>query len=100
MNKPKHHILICSSSRIKGEPVGACTRRNSPEMIQYIEGEITDRGMDGILVSNTGCLKICDQGPVMVIYPEGYWYGQLSEESIDTILDALEDGQAAESLLL
>ena len=100
MNKPKHHILICTSSRIKGEPVGACTRRNSPDLIQYIESEITDRALDGILVTNTGCLKVCDDGPVMVIYPEGHWYGKLDEAAIDAILDALEDGQAAEELLL
>ena len=100
MNKPKHHILICTSSRIAGDPVGACTRRNSSELIQYIESEITDRALDGILVTNTGCLKVCDDGPVMVIYPEGHWYGKLDEAAIDAILDALEDGQAAEELLL
>lgn len=100
MNKPKHHILICTSSRIKGEPVGACTRRDSSELIEYIEGEITDRGMEDILVSNTGCLKVCDDGPVMVIYPEGWWYGKLDEAAIDAILDALESGKTAESLLL
>lgn len=100
MRKPKYHILVCSSSRISGEPVGACSRRNAADLVQYIESEASDRGMDGILVSNTGCLKICDSGPVVVIYPEGYWYGKVNEDAVDRILDALEDGQPAEELLI
>ncbi|MHB9035801.1 MAG: (2Fe-2S) ferredoxin domain-containing protein [Armatimonadota bacterium] len=100
MNKPKHHILICSSSRIAGEPVGACNKRGAANLVQYVQNEAADRGIEGVLVSNTGCLKICDEGPVMVIYPEGYWYGKLTEESIDDILDALEEGRAVENLLI
>jgi (2Fe-2S) ferredoxin len=46
-------------------------------------------------------MKQCDNGPVMVIYPENYWYGNVeSEDIIDEILDALEDGAAAEEYLL
>ena len=100
MNKPKYHILICSSSRIAGEPVGTCNKRGAAELVQYVQNEVVDRGIEGVLVSNTGCLKTCDEGPVMVIYPQGYWYGRLNEEAIDQILDALEDGEAAEDLLL
>jgi (2Fe-2S) ferredoxin len=36
----------------------------------------------------------------MVVYPEAHWYGEVNEEKIDTILDALQEGQPAEALLL
>ena len=53
------------------------------------------------MVSSTGCLKLCDEGPVMIIYPQAYWYrGVASEEAVDEILDALEDGKPAEQYLL
>ena len=43
-------------------------------------------------------MKACDHGPVMVIYPSGHWYGNVdSEDVVDEILDALEDGEVAES---
>ncbi len=100
MEKPKHHIFICSSSRVIGEPLGACGRRGVGDLIQYIQNEVDDRGIEGVMITNTGCLKVCDRGPAMVIYPEGYWYGNLDEAAIDKILDALEDGVAAEDLLL
>jgi (2Fe-2S) ferredoxin len=33
----------------------------------------------------------------MVIYPENYWYGNVdSQEAVDAILDALEDGEVCE----
>lgn len=100
MEKPKHHILICTSSRVVGEPKGACAKRDAGELLQYLQSEVDDRGMEGIMISNTGCLKVCDRGPAMVIYPEGYWYGNLTEDAIDQILDALETGEACEEYLL
>ena len=99
MEKPKHHIFVCSSSRVSGEPKGFCSK-NAAGLIQYLQTEINDRGLENILVTNTGCLKVCDRGPAMVIYPEGYWYGGLTESVIDEILDALENGEAAEEYLL
>jgi (2Fe-2S) ferredoxin len=99
MEKPKHHIFVCSSSRITGEPKGFCNK-NAAGLIQYLESEINDRDFGNVMVTNTGCLKACDRGPVMVIYPEGYWYGGLNEGVIDEILDALETGEPVEKYLL
>jgi (2Fe-2S) ferredoxin len=99
MQKPEYHILVCNSFRLTGEPQGVCNKKGAPGLLQYLEEEISDRGLDA-MVSSTGCLKVCDRGPAMVIYPQGWWYGQLDEEGIDEILDALEDGAAVESKLL
>jgi (2Fe-2S) ferredoxin len=100
MNKPDYHIFLCTSSRASGEPKGACAKKGSSELLQILEEAVADRGMDNVQISNTGCLKRCDDGPIMVIYPPGYWYKQVDEPAIEQILDALEQGQAAESLLL
>ncbi len=100
MRKPKHHILVCSSSKFNGEPKGMCRNKNAVDLIQYLENELMDRGMDEVLVTNTGCLKLCDRGPVMIVYPEAFWYGNINESAIDEILDALEEGEAAEQYLL
>lgn len=97
MEKPKHHIFICSSSRVNGEPKGVCNRKDASQLIQYLQTELDDRGMTDVMVSNTGCLKLCEHGPVMIIYPEGYWYGPINEGAIDQILDALEDGRPSEA---
>lgn len=101
MEKPKHHILVCASFRASGDPQGICHKKGAGDFLGYIENELIDRGMDNIQVSSTGCLKVCDRGPALVIYPENLWYGGVeSEEIIDEILDALEDGEVCDSYVM
>lgn len=99
MHKPKYHILVCNSFRLSGDPQGVCHKKGAPGLMQYLEEEILDRGLDAI-VSSTGCLKVCDRGPVMVVYPHNFWYGKVDESVIDAALDALENDAAAEEFLI
>lgn len=100
MEKPRYHIFICCSSRITGEAKGMCQKKDAAMLVQYLDEEIQSRGIENVMITNTGCFKLCDHGPVMVIYPQGYWYGDLNEEKVDEILDALEDDKPAEHLLI
>jgi len=98
LNKPKHHIFVCASFRTSGDPQGVCHKKGSTAFLPYIENEIIDRGLTDVIVSSCGCLKGCDDGPVMVIYPDNVWYGKVDgEEAIDEILDALEDDGVADN---
>lgn len=99
MQKPQYHIFLCNSFRMSGEPQGVCNKKGAPGFLQYIEEEILNRGLDA-MVSATGCLKVCDRGPAMVIYPAGWWYSELDEGKIDEILDALEEGNPVEEYLI
>ena len=101
MKKPKHHIFVCGSFRAKGDPQGVCHKKNSLDLLQYLEQELADRGLTEVAVSSTGCLKLCDSGPSMVIYPENWWYGKVeSEEVIDKIIEALEEGKPAGAYII
>jgi (2Fe-2S) ferredoxin len=99
MHKPQYHFLLCNSFRANGDPQGSCNRKGAPNLLQYLQGELSDRGIDAV-VSTTSCLNVCEKGPVMVIYPQQWWYYGLDEEKIDQILDALESGSPVEELLL
>ena len=77
------------------DPYAWMVDTTDPEFIAYLETEILDRGMDA-QVSGCGCLKVCTAGPVMVLYPQGKWFGEVDEEKLDAILDALEDGEDTE----
>jgi (2Fe-2S) ferredoxin len=100
MEKPEYHIFVCASFRANGDPKGTCHKKGSTDLLPYIENEILDRGLDA-QVTSTGCMKACDYGPVMVIYSQGVWYGNVdSEDAVDEILDALEDGKVAENLVI
>ncbi len=96
MKKPEHHIFVCGSFRVSGEPQGICHKKGSMGLLPYLENELADRGLSNVSVSSTGCLKVCDRGPAMVIYPGNWWYGGVdSESAVDEILDALESGVPA-----
>jgi (2Fe-2S) ferredoxin len=101
MQKPEKHILMCASFRRSGEPQGVCHKKDSINLVPYLEGELMDRGLDGIFVSMTSCLKVCDRGPALVIYPDNIWYGGIeTEEDVDAILDSLEQGEINENYVL
>ncbi|MCC7145951.1 MAG: (2Fe-2S) ferredoxin domain-containing protein [Phycisphaeraceae bacterium] len=99
IKKPDIHILVCASFRTTGEPKGVCHRKGSTDLLSYLENEILDRGLNA-QVTSTGCFKLCDKGPVMVVHPGNHWYGEIDEEKIDQILDKLEENQPAAELLL
>lgn len=101
MQKPKHHIFICASFRVTGSPQGVCYKKGSINLLQYLETSLDERGLTDSVISSTGCLKMCEKGPVLVIYPENIWYGNVgSEAAIDEILEALEKGEVAEKYLI
>ena len=99
MNTPEFHILVCNSFRTDGPPKGVCNKKNASSLLQYLEQEIAERGIDA-LVSSAGCLKQCDNGPVIVVHPGNHWYGKVDEEKLDDILDAMENGTVAEDHLI
>lgn len=99
MALPEKSILLCQSFRVSGEPKGIC-HKQTDGFAQYIEEEILDRGLDMQIIT-TGCLKQCEQGPVMVIQPDNWWFkGVDSEDAIDAILDGVEDGEPPEEYLI
>ena len=99
MTKPTHHIFVCGSFRATGAQ-GVCHKKESAQLLQYFSQEAADRGLDGVMVSSTGCMKVCDSGPVVIVYPQNVWYKQVNEEAADAILDAIENNTVAEEHVL
>jgi (2Fe-2S) ferredoxin len=100
MNTPNHHLFVCGSFRANGAPAGACAKKQSLALVQHLQEEVDSRGLPGVVVSMTGCLNCCVNGPVVVDYPAGHWYKGVTEDAADAILDAIENGTVAEEYLL
>ena len=99
MALPEKLILVCQSFRLGKEPKGIC-HKQTDGLLQYIEEGILDRGLD-VQVATTGCLKQCEQGPILVVQPDNWWYRGVSSTAIlDAILDAIEEGEPARDHLI
>lgn len=94
MNRATQQIFVCGSFRPTGAQ-GVCHKKESARLLQYFEQEAADRGLDGVLVASTGCLKMCAKGPVVIVHPQNVWYQQVNERAADAILDAIESGTVA-----
>jgi (2Fe-2S) ferredoxin len=100
MKKPDYLLLLCNSYRVAGDSQGACNKKGAAKLLQYIAEEAADRGLD-VVVTTTACLNVCAQGPIMVVQPNNFWYGGVSsEDAVDEILDALENGEAADKYII
>src|ERR1700761_2182943 len=97
----KHHIFCCQNVREPGHPRGCCADKGSVELRDYMKDKCKQLGLKKVRVNTAGCLDRCELGPVMVIYPEGAWYGYKTREDIDEILEShLQGGRPVERLRL
>ncbi|MDQ6973898.1 MAG: NAD(P)H-dependent oxidoreductase subunit E [Mariprofundaceae bacterium] len=46
-----------------------------------------DKGANTVRVNRAGCLGVCQQGPIMVVHPEGVWYANLNESKLNRIVE-------------
>lgn len=88
MNKPTKHIFICTSSRMTGVAKGFCQTKGAIEIIQRFTEKLEEEDITDVMVSNTGCFGICEKGPVAVVYPDNIWYGSLTSDDVDEIVES------------
>ena len=102
MVSPKYHIFVCTSCRINGVQKGFCFSKDSVDIVQKFMEGAGDRDLSGdVMITNTGCFGICDKGPVAVVYPEGVWYGNLTEDDVETIMEQhIENGIPVKELMI
>lgn len=98
----KHHVFVCTNQREAGEM--CCHSTGGSEMFAYAKdqiGEMKLHGPGGIRINKAGCLGRCDQGPVMVVYPEETWYSFIDKDDVDEIIsEHLVNGRVVERLKL
>jgi (2Fe-2S) ferredoxin len=97
-----HHIFVCVNQRPAGHPKGDCATTGSRAVFQKFQEETEKRQLwETVAVSGSTCLGACSLGPVVVVYPEGVWYGKVGVGDVEEILDQhVVGGRPVERLLL
>lgn len=89
MVAPKYHVFVCTSCRINGVQKGFCFNQDSVSIVEKFMEEIDANELSGeVMVTNTGCFGICDKGPIVVVYPEGTWYGKVTPDDVTEIVES------------
>ena len=82
----RRHIFLCAEQT---KPK-CCDKDRGLAAWDYLKARLKELGLSeqgGILRTKANCLRICEGGPVAVVYPEGAWYGACDPPVLDRIID-------------
>jgi (2Fe-2S) ferredoxin len=95
------HVFCCTNQRPEGHERGCCASKGSERLRNYMKKRAKEMGLKDTRINGAGCLDRCEQGPCIVIYPEGVWYSPQNEADVDEILAThIQGGRLVERLLI
>ena len=80
----RHIFLCCDQTTPK-----CCEKERGLAAWEYLKRRLKELGLSdrgGILRTKTNCLRICEGGPIAVVYPEGAWYGACDPPVLERII--------------
>ncbi|MBL8380552.1 MAG: (2Fe-2S) ferredoxin domain-containing protein [Burkholderiales bacterium] len=101
----RHHVFFCTNQRepdAEGRVRPCCAAKDAQGLRDYAKKKVKALGLSGagaVRVNNAGCLDRCEEGPCVVVYPEGVWYTYVDASDIDEIVEShLQNGRIVERL--
>ena len=80
----KHHVFFCCNQRENSE--SCCNNLGATDAQTYAKNRIAElklKGKGKVRINKAGCMDRCDEGHVLVIYPEAVWYQYVDTDDIE-----------------
>jgi (2Fe-2S) ferredoxin len=84
------HVFVCTNARQDACKKSCNDHGEGTQAAKFLKNEVAKRALNGkghIRISQAGCLGRCQEGPALVIYPEGHWYTYQTEQDLLQILE-------------
>ena len=95
----RHVFLCCDQTTPK-----CCEKERGLAAWAFLKQRLKELGLSGpgkVRINKAGCLDRCEEGPVVVVYPQGTWYTFVDNSDIDEIIEThLKQGKRVERLML
>ncbi len=88
MSYYRYHVFFCTNCRDGDRE--CCADKGAEAGRAYAKQRLKELGLHGagqVRINSAGCLDRCEEGPVLVVYPEGTWYTYVDQEDLDEIIE-------------